>query len=432
MRQATRIGGVVLTLLASAAISGGKAQAQVVKLPELEANALRARGSFATDDARLAQARARIDVARSAYKPSFNVLGDASASPGSRLVKFPNPDTGPYLVGAANPFGNRSAFVPFPRFSAMLEGHGTLYDFGRTAASVEAAQAQRRAAEADADKTRHDVRRDVRLAYVHWASAQALWSLARESAAEAERRSAQTGASIEEGARPTADRIATETDAAFSQLELDRASATLESARVDLGYMAVVELAPNAEPDPSVLDGGLFDPSGTSDDAPLRALEQQRLAARSTAKIYDHAFAPTISAQVQAGVQGQDIDLFPLYRVGLNVTVPLWNGGADTANRSQAEAHAAELEAQAGEYRRQREYERKRAQLVKAQAERRLGLANRLIELCNTRLGQLEEGYPLGAATLPQVADARAAVQRARTELVLAQAMRAEALLDVY
>jgi outer membrane protein len=432
MRQATRIGRVVLTLLGMfAAISGGRAQAQVVKLAELEANALRARGSFAADDARLAQARARIDVARSAYKPSFNLLGEASASPGSKLVKFEYQGSN-YLVGAASPLTNKNAFLPFPRFAVTFDAHSTLYDFGRTSAAVEAAESQRRAAEADADKSRHDVRRDVRLAYVHWASAQALWALARESAASAEQRSAQTGASIEEGARPTADRIATETDAGFSQLELDRAGATLESARIDLGYMAVVELAPNAEPDPSVLSDAPKDPAANSDDAPLRALEQQRLAARASAKVYDHAFAPIISAQALAGVQGQDVDVFPLYRLGLNVTVPLWNGGADSANRSQAEAHAAELEAQAGEYRRQREYERKRAQLVEAQAQRRMGLANHLIELSNTRLAQLEEGYPLGAATLGQVADARAAVQRAKTELVLAQAMRAEALLDVY
>jgi hypothetical protein len=43
----------------------------------------------------------------------------------------------------------------------------------------------------------------------------------------------------------------------------------------------------------------------------------------------------------------------------------------------------------------------------------------------------LDEGYPLGAATLQELADARAGVQRANTELVLAQAMRAEAALGV-
>jgi outer membrane protein TolC len=53
------------------------------------------------------------------------------------------------------------------------------------------------------------------------------------------------------------------------------------------------------------------------------------------------------------------------------------------------------------------------------------------VQSCRTRVSQLEEGYPLGAASLVEVVDARAQLQRAETELVLARALRAEALLSL-
>jgi outer membrane protein TolC len=429
------LGAAALVLVVLLAASRS-ARAEVVPMADLEAHALRARPSLEASDARIVAAKARIDLARSAYSPTVSLLGEASIAPGTQLVEINETAVvnggSNYLIGASRKLGDPGAFNPFPRYGVTLDIRGNLYDFGRTGAAVEAARAQQRAFQAEAKQSAREIVRDVRVAYVRWATAHALWSIARDAANAAEARSAHTSAAIEEGARPSADRIASRTEAAFSRLELERSSATLETARLDLGFVSVVDLPADAEPDPNVLTAGASPPAtDRAPDPALLTLKEQRNAAQASARVHDHAFAPILGAQAQTGLQGQGTYLFPAYRVGLNISVPLWDGGADAAARAQAEARAAELAAQAADYTQSRDHQRARSAAVQAQAARRIDLAHELLELTRARLAQLDEGYPLGAATLQELADARASVQRANTELVLAQAMRAEALLGV-
>ncbi|HEX4355306.1 MAG TPA: TolC family protein [Polyangiales bacterium] len=424
-------------LLVVSSIVTASARADVIALQDLEARALHTRPSLGASDARIAGAMARIDLARAAYSPTLNIVGDASLAPGTQLVKLKSDAiddptyTGEYLIGASRQLGQSGAFSPFPRYGLLFDLRGNLYDFGRTSAAVDAARAQRRASEAEAQQSARDIVREVRAAYVRWATAHALWVIARDAARAADERSTRTSETIAEGARPLADKIASQTEAAFSRLELDRAGATLESARMDLGFVCVTDLPESAEPDPAVLDRGEAPKVDDEHDPSLMTLEQQRTAALATARVHDHAFAPILGAQAQAGVQGQGGVVFPMYRVGLNINVPIWDGGSDAAARSASEARAAELAAQATQYKQDRAHQLKKNQIGVAQAERRMDLVKQLLELTHARLSQLEEGYPLGAATLQELADARAAVQRANTEWVLAQATRAESLLGV-
>jgi len=256
--------------------------------------------------------------------------------------------------------------------------------------------------------------------------------VSERAAQAADERAKRMQAAIEEGATRSADRTAADADSGFARLELERARANLESARDDLGFLSLVDLPAVARPADDVLQAGAPAAPAPSDDASLRALQEQKRAAEATADAHDHAFAPVIAANAQAGVQGNMGNVFPLYRVGLSVSLPLWDGGAESANRGQARARAAELSAQATQYQQAREQRLKRSALLREQAERRIGVAKQLVELCGTRLSQLEEAYPLGAARFTDLADARAALSRAQTELVLAQAMRAEAALALY
>jgi outer membrane protein len=417
---------LVLTVAAASGV-----HAQDLKLAELEAHALRTRPGIGIADARIAEAKAHIDAARSAYSPTISVLGETWLAPGARYVDYAGYPGA--KIGAVFPLGsnNSGAFNPVPRYGITFDARGNLYDFGRTSAAVDAASAQRSAAQADAQKVTRDIVRDVRTAYVHWATTQALWSISERSARAAQDRAKLTEASIEEGAKRTADRTAAASEAGFAQLDLERAAANLEIARQDLGFVAVIDIGPDARPADDVLHTGLPAPAAKPVDATLTALRAQRTAAQATARVHDHALAPVLSANAQLGVQGQETSVFPLYRVGLAVAVPLWDGGSESASRAQATALAAQLDAQATEYAALRAHQRQNAEASQAQAIRRIELTQQLVQLCTTRVAQLEEGYPLGAATLLEVVAARTQLQRAETELVLARALRAEALLGI-
>jgi outer membrane protein TolC len=198
--------------------------------------------------------------------------------------------------------------------------------------------------------------------------------------------------------------------------------------------VAGVTLGPDARPADELQQLGVSPPTaadGKPVDPTLQTLQERRSAATATARVHDHAFTPVLSANAQAGVQGQSGSVFPLYRVVVNMTVPLWDGGADRANRSQAQAQAAQLAAQAEDYRSQREHVARRSARSRQNVLQRIATAEELVRLCGLRLSQLEEGRPLGAATAPDVAAARATLQRAETELVLAQAAQAQLVLGL-
>jgi outer membrane protein TolC len=170
---------------------------------------------------------------------------------------------------------------------------------------------------------------------------------------------------------------------------------------------------------------------GSGQNARKEALREQRAAAEASARAHDHTFSPVLSASAQAGIQGLDDRQFPVYRVGVSVLVPLWDGGSEAALRAQARARAAQLGAQAEELERTARRTRERSRTLKNQAERRIAIADKLLAVCRTRVSQLEAASPLGAAGYVELADARNAASRAETELVLAQALRAQVLLGL-
>jgi outer membrane protein len=379
-----------------------------------------------------------VAAAQSAYAPTLSLLGEASVLPGQQTKKFAtdptNRDSPVYDVAILTPIGSGGdALKPRPRYGMTADIRGTLYDFGRTSAAVAAATAQRRAAEADARKTGQDLVRDVRAAYLRWATNYALWQISERAAHASEDRKKLVEASIQEGARRTADLTASISEAGFARLELQHASAEVAAAREELAFLAAHDLAASAVPADDVLQMNehATDDSAAHEDSALIVLDQQRAAAKATARVHDKAFVPLLSANAQAGVQGAFGSVFPLYRLQVNLSVPLWDGGADRALRAQSEARAAQLAAQTRAYTEQRDYLRRRALAAQTRASERIVIALELEQACNARLAQLEEARPLGAATASDVKDARGALQRAEVELVLARAARAQALLGV-
>jgi outer membrane protein TolC len=429
MKPRTLLQGSMLAVWVVCLQLTAAAQAPVpVHLAELETRAQSVGARQRSNDARLQNARARIAAARAAYSPTLNLLTEASITPGQRLV-----DLGDAKVTASYPIGTSGAFKPAARYGAMIDLRSNLYDFGRTSAAVDAAEAEGRAEQADQQHSNAQSVRDVRAGYVRWATAHALWKIAQRTQLAAAESLARTRAAIEEGARRAADQTAAESGEGFAQLELERAAAELESARADLGYIAGGDLAVSAFPADDVLHALPVEPPGPDlgQKAQMNALREQQTAAHALARAHDHAFTPVLSANAQAGVQGLDDHVFPVYRVGVSLLVPLWDGGAEAALRAQAQARGAQLGAQAEALERAAARARTRSRMLKDQADRRIAIADRLLTVCSTRVSQLEAASPLGAASYLELADARNAAARAETELVLARALRAQVLLGL-
>jgi outer membrane protein TolC len=161
----------------------------------------------------------------------------------------------------------------------------------------------------------------------------------------------------------------------------------------------------------------------------IQALELRRDAARREAEMHRKARVPVIAVIGRTGIAGVNERVFPMYQLGLNLSVPLWDGGRAISLAHAAEARAVELDALARDARLERTDERTEANVQCENAEAQLVIADALVSVSEKRVGQAEASYDLGAADLEAVADARAALREAQSRRVQIQVARADAVL---
>jgi outer membrane protein TolC len=169
-------------------------------------------------------------------------------------------------------------------------------------------------------------------------------------------------------------------------------------------------------------------------DASVESLERQRDAAAATARMYESQHAPTIAAQAQVGVRAQNpiagggaSAVFPVYRIGVSVNVPLFDGGGAQASAAAARAQAEELAARSREAEQARQTARQRAEADAAAAQERLRLARELLALSDTRVQDAEARYEEARGPIEAIAEANAMRRRANTEIVMAEVAAARA-----
>jgi outer membrane protein TolC len=410
------------------------ARADVVRLEELERK-LFAERPVEADDARVRATEADVRKAASAYYPQVALKGDSAISPGGQLVRIPDPedDENPdadYYVAGTRGIKDDDAFSPVLRHSVDLKATAMLYDFGRTKAAIAAGNAAADAAKAGASVTREAAVRRLRDAYFEWLVAHEQELLARLARDESSRRLSRVRGLINENVRARADLAPAESEQLLAELEVTRAQGKKEDARLVLEHTVGAPLPAGSEPDRALLER---EPPPTSDTpvAGERALSLQRDAAYAMGRAADKERMPLLGIGGSVGIRAQDETVFPSYAAGLSLNVPLWDGGLSKANGAGARARGEELDARLKEQQREREFAVTRAHAAIMRLGEQLVLASALKEQCTKRLKESEEGYEVGAVAIEAVYQARAMLQRAESEVLLARSARARAVLDL-
>jgi outer membrane protein len=420
------------------AVLGGivpaSARADVVRLEDLERK-LFAERAVEADDARVRATEADVRKAASAYYPQIGIKGESAISPGGQLVRIPDPKDrdnrdADYLVAGTRDLDDKGAFDPVLRHSVDLKATAMLYDFGRTKAAIAAGNAAADAAKAGAGVTREAAVRRLRDAYFEWLVAHEQEQLARFARDEASRRLSRVRGLITENVRARSDLAPAESEQLLAELEVTRAQGKRQDAQLVLEHTVGAALPAGAEPDRALLDR---EPPATSDTpvAGERALSLQRDAAYAMARAADKERMPLLGVGGSIGIRAQDDTVFPSYGAGLNLNIPLWDGGLSKASGAGARARGEELDARLKDQQREREFAVTRARAAIMQLGEQLVLASALKEQCTKRLKESEEGYEVGAIAIEAVYQARAMLQRAESEVLLARSARARAVLDL-
>ncbi|HEU4577213.1 MAG TPA: TolC family protein [Polyangiaceae bacterium] len=437
-------------LLLSCCLVARAASAQVLTLDEIESKAQRERSELVERQAAIEKAQAEVGLAQAKSGATIGARVEGSLSPGGKLVEIPvdlsNPAGDTYLVQGARALGDPDAFLPTPRYGAIFSGKMTLLDFGRSALGVKAAQAALGAERAALLQAKVELVRGARGAYLAWLEAYQNWQLARRDAEVTRQRTTNIKELISQGVRPATDATLSSYDEQVAGLRESRAARAASMALQVLAASVQSELPPSSTPDLAVLEappeapppaapaGGKPAPQAPATSGPeaqLGALKLQRDAALSAARASDRGAAPVLDLGADLGVQGVQDHVFPVYKAGLSLSVPIWDGGVGKAQAAvhRAEARGLEARQQATERRIRAEQSAARERLQAAAED--LRLSNELLATAELMLTQAEEHYRAGSDTLERVLNAQRSLLQARREVLTAQLETARARLEL-
>jgi outer membrane protein TolC len=348
-------------------------------------------------------------------------------APGSDIERVETVDGREVNVRASPTVRERTAFRPNIRYDATIDVRAPLYD-GRNRAEIKAARAYRAAMQARTGASREAVLAMVRTSYLAWLAAHLTHESAETSARESKSQWERLSARVAEGERRPSELDVARYEELQNELVAADALAKAATAKRALESTVGTELSSAATPDVQLLEIDSHDPDAHS-GWEVEALELQSDAARQEARMYRKSRVPVLAVVGQTGLAGVNDSAFPMYRLGLNLAVPLWDGGRAVALAHAAEARAIELEARTRTERVAQDEQRQEALLDRKHAEGQLALAESLVMVAQKRVEQAQASYELGAADLEAVADARTALRDAQSRHVQIRVARTDAVL---
>jgi outer membrane protein TolC len=374
---------------------------------------------------RLAEARAREEGARAAIqsrqaaeRPTIAVSGGYSRT--NHVDEF----------GVPQPAGGLRIIYPdipdnyFTRASLQWP----IYTSGRTDALVRAAEAESRAAAAEIDVTRADLRLEVTRAY--WALVTAAESVRvlEEALNRADAHLRDVRARFDNGLIPPNEVASAEAQRARQEMQVIEARNLRSSVREDLGRLTGVEgeILPAERLDAAgELDAAPAGPAtaGTAERAEVEALKQRIAAAEERVGAIQAARKPSIALTGAVDYANPNPRIFPRadiwrtsWELGVSASWTLWDGGRIGADAAEAAAATRALRARAADV---------DALIATEVRQRRLDLDSARAALAAANVAQrsaaearrvVSERFDVGVATSTEVLDAQVALLQAELD----------------
>jgi outer membrane protein len=298
----------------------------------------------------------------------------------------------------------------------------TIYDFGRTAGTVEAARSNRSAAAELLAITRQDIALRVRSDFYLSLAAEKLVAAVKETVKSREAVFHQAQEFFNQGIRAKVDVARAESNLYAAKTSLIRAENNRDIARVELA---------NALGIPSLDDRPLVEPLSSTVTVPERlqvqsdaiakrpelkrfaALKSSAAASLKTAK---SGYLPILSGTASVGYAEKD---FPpggkVWAVGLNLTVPLFSGFATVEQVKEAVALQGAVEAQQNNQRLQIVKEVDSAWLGVGEASARIISTEKEVAAAEENRTLAEGRYHEGVGSIVEVTDAQSQALDAKT-----------------
>jgi TolC family type I secretion outer membrane protein len=350
-------------------------------------------------------AEASFVLARSAYFPQVSLQASATKSGGTFL------------------FGPIARPGEFNNYTVGLQGQQLLFDFGKTIGHVSSSSDFANASEQDYRSAQQNVVLNTHVAYFGLLQAKRVRDVSSETVKQTEEHLRQAQAFYKVGKNPEFDVVKAEVDVANANVSLITAENALKLARVQLENVLGVKLKEGI-----ALEDNLEIPQEPKIElqAALETAFQTRpevIASRTRVEANKAlvtsakaAHFPAISVTGGYGWRGFALDqpLYNSWNVGLNFSIPIFQGWAVVAGVDQANANLKATEASNEATIQSVVLDVQQQYLTLEESAERIEASKKLVEQAQEALKLSQGRYNYGAGSPIEITDAQVTLSNAR------------------
>jgi outer membrane protein len=336
---------------------------------------------------------------RSNYQPNvFGSVTGAGASDGSRIA-----------AGALN------NPIIYNRFASGIGVSQLITDFGRTANLVGSAESRSLAEQERSNATRADVLLRVDASYFSVLRAQAVLTVAQQTVSARQLVADQIAALAQNGMKSNLDVSFANVNLADAKILLSSAENDLKASRATLanaiGYPNQQDFVLSDEPMPEAppADFKGFLTQAIRDRPELASLRFEQEAAAKYAKAERDLWMPSISTIASVGLVPVGVAALQNQygAVGVNVNIPLFNGGLFKARHAEAELRAKGAQENVSDLQNRVVRDVQVAYLNAVTGYERLSLTQKLLEQAKLAQDLAQSRYDLGLGSIVELSQAQ-------------------------
>lgn len=305
--------------------------------------------------------------------------------------------------------------VVYNRLGSGLLINQVVTDFGKTSKSIAAARLRAQAQDQVTETTRANILVSVARSYFAVLRARAVLTVAEQTVSARQLVAAQVAALAQSNLKSTLDVSFANVNLADARLLLSQARNEVQSAETQLaaaiGLSAPTSFTLSEEAAPAPLPDTVeaFVRLALQDRSELKDLRLQKSAADRLAKAEHAQFFPSITLAGSTGVVPAGEAVLPRHygAVGLNLSVPIFNGGLFRSRQTEAELRAKAASENLNDLTLRITRDVRVAYLNAMTAFERLGLTEQLLQQAQLSLELAQTRYDLGLSAIVELSQAQ-------------------------
>ncbi len=315
---------------------------------------------------------------------------------------------------------------PYNQYSNTLNLSQNVFDFGKTATSVEIQSLSKESSQADLLDVRGLVIFNVKQFYFGFLQGKMSRDVARETANQFQQHYEMSKAFFEAGKSSKIDVTSAEVNLSNARINLLKAENALRIAKVNLNNAMGITVSPEYE----IQDNLIYKPyeisltdalqNADKNRPDLLSITKKKEMLEKTIDLNKKGYFPVLSGNAAYGYTGDDLAMDKAWNVGVTLTFPLFTGQSTQYQVQEARANLDVLRANEDTLKQKVSLEVESAYLSMKEAELRIAAGKTIVRQAEENVELARGRYTSGVGSYIEITDAMISLNNAKMTYITA------------